>query len=154
MKTFLVLTTLAVIMNGTSNVPSTADTGDSCLSPITQYDVCKKAKEIQSQLSAALPMRLNQEMIMETVIVSGPRLAISATWNMLKSELDSRLELNFTNIGSLKKNIEDNTIRYVCSNELLSAFVRLGGNLQYIYKTRDGFLIHSPIVTNCPRIVF
>jgi hypothetical protein len=37
----------------------------------------------------------------------------------------------------------------VCTQTFMAAFLGLGGQVQYLYKTEDGYIVLAPVVTVC-----
>lgn len=124
---------------------------DECLSPATKYDICAKAKEMQSEIAKALPMRLNQNMVWQSVVVAGPRLTASVVWEQTMSELESMLR----NAGMVKSDLlaklQTSTQSMVCSKSVMAAFVRLGGQVEYQYSTKDFVAVGGALVDSCQR---
>jgi hypothetical protein len=126
-----------------------AHDGPECFSKFTKFNACEKAREAQAGLAATLPMKLNTNITMSTAIVQGPRVIITAIWNIDKAEFDARIHANSTTAVDLTLKMDAATKNSVCSAEALAAFVRLGGQVQYAYRTLDGFIVLSPLVTVC-----
>lgn len=122
-----------------------------CLSPLTKFDVCNYAKEVQAGLAEQLPFSLNANITLSTATVVGPRIVITALWKITKGELDSRLSSGGMSLAQLSENMQSGTEKSVCSMPQMAAFVRLGGQVQYIYRTADGFNALFPLVESCPR---
>jgi len=53
-------------------------------------------------------------------------------------------------MSDLQTRMTQMTYNYVCSQDALAAFVRLGVQMQYVYKTADQYVAFSPTVTACP----
>ncbi|MBR0870052.1 hypothetical protein JQ633_06765 [Bradyrhizobium tropiciagri] len=132
-----------------SNVRAAAEDGPECFSKRTKFNVCEKAREAQAGLAATLPLKMNANITMSTAIVVGPRLILTAIWNIDKAEFDARLRANNTTVADLTAKMDVATQNSVCSMELMAAFVRLGGQVQYLYRTLDGATVLSPLVAAC-----
>lgn len=55
-----------------------------------------------------------------------------------------------TTLDELARKIELMTHNHVCSIKVMAAFIGLGGQIQYLYKTEEGLTVLSPVVTSCP----
>ena len=132
-----------------SSARAAAEDGPECFSKFTKFNVCEKAREAQVGLAATLPMKMNANITMSTAIVSGPRLVITAIWNIDKAEFDARLQANNMTVADLALKMDVATKNSVCSMDVMAAFVRLGGQVQYAYRTLDGFIVLSPLVAAC-----
>lgn len=122
----------------------------SCLSKFTNFNICKDAQNIQQHVAPLLPIKMNSEMTFLSIIAIGPKLGINISWVLSKSELVERLKLNNLTDQELEVKMQVQSQNYVCNNENLAAFVRLGGEIQYHYLTTDNFPIASPVVSKCP----
>jgi hypothetical protein len=83
-----------------------------CFSKFAKFNVCEKAREAHSGLAAMLPMKMNANITLSTAIAQGPRVIITAIWNIDKSEFDARLQAN--NIDGGRPDLEDGR----CDQEL------------------------------------
>jgi hypothetical protein len=126
-----------------------AGDGPECFSKFTKFNVCEKAREAQAGLAATLPTKMNANITMSTAIAQGPRVIITANWNIDKAEFDARLQANNTTVADLTSKMDVATKNSVCSLDVMAAFVRLGGQVQYAYRTLDGFIVLSPLVAAC-----
>ncbi|MCA1533843.1 hypothetical protein I6F21_14865 [Bradyrhizobium sp. NBAIM03] len=126
-----------------------AQDGPECFSKFTKFNVCEKAREAQAGLAATLPMKMNANITMSTAIATGPRVIIAAVWNIDKAEFDARLKANNTTVADLASKMDIATKNSVCSLDVMAAFVRLGGQVQYLYRTLDGTIVMSPLVAAC-----
>jgi hypothetical protein len=123
-----------------------AEDGPECFSKFTKFNVCEKAREAQAGLAATLPMKINANITMSTAIVQGPRVIITAIWTIDKAEFDARLQANNMTVADLTSKMDGATKNSVCSLDVMAAFVRLGGQVQYLYRTLDGFIVLSPLI--------
>ncbi|MGY3489638.1 hypothetical protein ACVW1C_007521 [Bradyrhizobium sp. USDA 4011] len=94
-------------------------------------------------------MKMNANITMSTAIAIGPRVIIAAVWNIDKAEFDARLKANNTTVADLASKMDIATKNSVCSLDVMAAFVRLGGQVQYLYRTLDGTIVMSPLVAAC-----
>jgi hypothetical protein len=143
----LLIVILGAVLAG--NAGAAMQDGPECFSKFTKFNVCEKAREAQAGLAATLPMKLNANITMSTAIVQGPRVYITAIWNIDKAEFDARIQANNTTLADLTLKMDTATKNSVCSLDVMAAFVRLGGQVQYAYRTLDGFIVLSPVVTAC-----
>jgi hypothetical protein len=94
-------------------------------------------------------MKMNANITMSAAIVQGPRVIIAAIWNIDKAEFDARLQANNMTVADLTLKMDVATKNSVCSLDVMAAFVRLGGQVQNVYRTLDGFIVLSPLVAAC-----
>lgn len=125
--------------------------GPECFSKAIRLNVCEKAREYQAEVAGSLPMRINRNIVMASVIAAGPRLIITAFWDISKEEYGHMLVDSGAQTGELAIKMEIFTRNGVCTQPWMAAFVRLGGEIQYVYKTRDGFTPLAPLIADCPK---
>jgi hypothetical protein len=104
---------------------------------------------MHAELAAILPMRLNANMTMNQAAVAGP-ITIVAIWHINNADLRATLRANGMSDADLKLKMDQQSKTMVCGQQTMGAFVRLGGKLNYIYRTQDGVPVHSTMVDACP----
>lgn len=128
-----------------------AEEAPGCLSKYTRTDICAKARQMQEEMAPHLPTRISADVTIVNVLAVGPRLGLTAVWQMTKAELDQRLFANNMTRDGLADRMTAAATNSVCSDRVLTAFVGLGGQIQYNYLTTDGFRIASPAILACRR---
>lgn len=111
--------------------------------------MCEKARELHRALAPLLPIKVSANATMSAAIVAGPRVIIVGSWNMTKSQLDQSLRARNLSPSQFQDRMQQQTQNAICSMKIIPAFVRLGGQVEYIYKTTDGYVFASPTVTFC-----
>jgi hypothetical protein len=144
----LLIVILGAALASNARAVAAAD-GPECFSEVTKFNVCEKARDTQARLAATLPMKMNANITMSTAIVQGPRLIVTVIWNIDQAVFDTRLQANNTTVADLTLKMDVATKNSVCSLDVMAAFVRLGGQVQYTYRTLDGFIVLSPLVAAC-----
>jgi hypothetical protein len=145
MRTLLLMAATLLMTANTAD----AQDGKECYSEVTKYNVCEKARDIQRMVAPSLPMKMNANITLSMVSVAGPRVTIIAIWNIKKPELDASLRASGMSLADLDARMSQSTQNSVCSQALMAAFIRLGGQVQYLYKTEDGYVVLAPAVTAC-----
>ena len=122
---------------------------DECFPNLIKFDICAQARTIQSKMASTLPMRLNAEITLQHIIAIGSRLSMTVVWHLSNSKLQSRMSAASMSRDDLKAKMEAQTDSMVCGDDALAAFVGLGGEIQYVYRTEDAVPVYSPLVTTC-----
>lgn len=122
---------------------------DACLSPTARFDVCQYAREVQEGTASSLPMQLNANMVLERVAAIGPRVAFYAAWSASSADLETALLNARTSEKAIKEGMVTQTRTMVCGQETTAAFIRLGGEIQYLYRLSDGAPFMSVLVDRC-----
>ncbi len=94
-------------------------------------------------------MKMNANITLAMVAADGPRVVIVAIWHINKPDLDASLLAGGMSLADLDARVSQATHNSVCTQAFMAAFLRLGGQVQYLYKTEDGHIVLSPVVTEC-----
>lgn len=129
--------------------PAVAEDGKECFSPMTKFNVCEKAREMQGELAASLPMKMNANITLSMASVAGPRIAVIAIWHKQKAEVDALLQQGGMSLSDLDARMAQATRNVVCTQAAMAAFIRLGGQVQYLYRTEDAITVMSPVISAC-----
>lgn len=123
--------------------------GPECFSKYTKMNICQYAREAQQKMAENLPMKINQNLTMSTVIAVGPRMVMTANFQMTEAQAQEFARSRGFSMEKWSERIDDATRNTVCASEQLKAFVGLGGQIQYVYRTLDGQQIFAPKVSSC-----
>ncbi|WP_158818987.1 hypothetical protein [Methylocapsa sp. S129] len=126
-----------------------AQDGKDCFSQDAHLNVCEKARALQAKIAQLLPIQMKTNVIFTKVGAVGTRVVITANWGLSKSEFDASSHASGMSARDLASQVESNMRGSVCSEPIMATFVRLGGQVQYLYQTKDGHIVLSPIVTGC-----
>ena len=109
----------------------------------------KHAKEAVAEMSPNLPMQISKNLTIRTVAAFDTTLAMVAMLAYDYDYLKSAAAAGGVTPESLKPKMQVMTINMVCSDKSLSAFVQLGGKVQYIYQFNDGVQYMVAAVEEC-----
>lgn len=121
-----------------------------CFPNLIKHNMSEEARQIQKSVAPALPTDISAYVTLSSVTAIGPRLVFGTIWKLNHADLMQNLQAKQSTLSGLRTEMDQHTQAYVCSDKLLSAFVKLGGRVQYTYKTQDGFAVASPSVSVCP----
>lgn len=119
---------------------------DPCFS---KADICAYAKEVQATLAPSLPMVVSSNITLRNVAAVGPRIVFGAMWAQTNAEVEARILDAGVSRDVYVQKMYEITRNYVCNAEAMAAFVGDGGEVQYVYMTRDNFPVASPLVAAC-----
>lgn len=122
---------------------------DNCLSKYTGVDLCVIARNAQAEIAPNLPMRVDKYTTIVSIISIGTKISIIGMWDMTRSDIEKSISSGGMSNYDLKSKFNTMTSGYVCSNNKMASFVKLGGSIEYIYKSSDGSMIHNPTVSRC-----
>src|SRR5260370_30855607 len=114
-----------------------AQDGKECFSEITKYNICEKARDIERNVARSFPMKMNANITLAMVAADGPRVVIVAIWHINKPDLDASLLAGGMSLADLDARVSQATHNSVCTQAFMAAFLRLGGQVQYLYKNED-----------------
>jgi hypothetical protein len=129
-----------------------AEEDPSCFSPVMGFNVCDAARKLQAAGATMLPQKMNANLTIVSVIAAGPRLIFTAMWRLSKADMEATQQQGGFTRDQWSANIQQATQNSVCSGRATAAFVRLGGQVQYLYMTSDGFRAFEPLVERCPDL--
>ncbi len=109
----------------------------------------KHAKEVAADFAPNLPMQISKNLTIRTVIAIDTTLAMVAMLAYDYDYLKSASAASGVTPESLKPKMQVMTTNIVCSDKVLSAFVHLGGEIQYIYQFNDGVQYMVAAVKEC-----
>ena len=111
--------------------------------------VRKYAKEAAAEMAPNLPMQISKNLTIRTITAIDTTLTMAAKLAYDYNYLKSAVAASGATPESLKLKMQVMTTDMVCSDELLSAFVQLGGEIQYIYQFSDGIQYMIASVDEC-----
>lgn len=109
----------------------------------------KHAKEVAAELAPNLPMQISKNVTIRTVTAIDTTLTMVAKLAYDYDYLKSAAAAGGVTPESLKPKMQVMTTNIVCSDKALSAFVQLGGEIQYIYQFDDGVQYMVAAVKEC-----
>lgn len=109
----------------------------------------KYAKEVAAEFAPNLPMQISKNLTVRAVTAIDTSLTLVALLAYDYDYLKSAATAGGVTPESLKPKMQEMTTNMVCTDELLTAFVRLGGEIQYIYQFNDGVQYMVAVVKKC-----
>jgi hypothetical protein len=104
---------------------------------------------ISDRLAPVLPMRVSSEMTITTIVAAGNRVIMTATWDLTEAQCREQLTTRHITPEQFDAHMQRFTQRVVCVQKVPSAFVTLGGEIQYRYMSVDGHPIVAPVIDSC-----
>ena len=89
--------------------------GPECFSKLTKYNVCERAREIQREVAASLPMKMSEKITLSMVAVVGPRLVLTSIWHSNKSDIDASRRVGGTSPADADERMSQAARNGVCS---------------------------------------
>ena len=122
---------------------------DECVPNSIGFDVCEYAQGVQRTIAPTLPMQMSREMTLNQISAVGPIISAVVLWNYDQQGIDDLTAAHGITREQFVQRMEQFARQMVCGDETLEAFVGLGGHIQYVYRTRDGHVVHSPTISDC-----
>lgn len=121
-----------------------------CKPNLTGVDVCEKAKEIAGQVRPQLPLALSENVNMYDISSEKNKLTAKVRLGMTEDQMLEAATQNHITPGVAKTRLGEMAKSSVCtSKNPLGAFVRLGGEMQYIYTHPSGATYTTVDITSC-----
>tara|TARA_R110002124_G_scaffold204972_3_gene371289 strand:- start:196 stop:1098 length:903 start_codon:yes stop_codon:yes gene_type:complete len=115
---------------------------EECFSELTRFNLCDEAKSIANFASESLPIRIDSELRILSLIAEGPILSLNAQWDLSPDELEARLLANNMTMQQLRVILEQTAKTNICNAAPLLAYQRLGGRFIYTYINANYTTIH------------
>lgn len=121
-----------------------------CMPNHINFNVCEKAKEIATQVRPHLPMTLSDNVSMYDINAERNKLVANVKLGLTEEEMLDLAQQNHITPGVAKTRLADMAKSGVCvSKNPIGAFIRLGGEMQYIYTYPSGNTYATVDITSC-----
>ena len=102
-----------------------------------QVDICGVATTISEMIAEELPLRLNQNLVLQHIGASENLIRMRAVFDYTEADLIGALNTGVT-LDTMKISVRDTAIVIACRPKTqLQAFIELGGKLQFVYLFSD-----------------
>ncbi|MGE6333478.1 hypothetical protein [Stenotrophomonas sp. NPDC077659] len=108
------------------------------------------AREMAEAVAPSLPMRINQNLTMQTVIAGGNTITYTANFSYTREELNRVLAQSGKTDAEARAMMRNAAKGGVCAQGPEGrTFVALGGRVRYLYRFMDGSPYESIEVASC-----
>ncbi|WP_436910879.1 hypothetical protein [Klebsiella michiganensis] len=123
---------------------------DKCKPNLTEFDVCERAQKIVTQVRPRLPLTLSENVIMKDVSADGNKIIAQVRLGVTEEEMLATASETHTSIDVAKSRMAEITKNGLCANKNpLGSFIRLGGEMQYVYTYPSGTFFNAVTVSSC-----
>lgn len=113
-------------------------------------DVCQMARQIADDTAATLPMRLNQNVSMQTVFAEANIVTMTAKFEYNRAFLDQSLATAEMTNDQMLDVMREHSRSAMCAAEApTKQFIGHGGVIRYLYRFNDGSMYTTISVTSC-----
>lgn len=121
-----------------------------CRSKVSpNVDLCATAKAYADAVAKELPVRLNQNLTMATVVAAGTRVVLTSTLGYDRKYLESMAASGSAPMQSINAAMVKSAQVGACEQPIVKSFINNGGSVQYKYRFNDGSSYMNPVVSNC-----
>lgn len=117
---------------------SFSSTSDICIDNFINYNICDKAKEIQNEFAHQLPQQISENLILRTVASVDNKVILNALLLYERSYLEQELLAYGRSMNSMDKQMKNMTENMMCTTQLTSDFIYLGGSVIFNYYFNNG----------------
>lgn len=111
--------------------------GEVCTRNPMQVDVCRVATTISETIAEELPIRLNQNLVLQDIGASENLIRMRAVFDYTEAYLTQALSAGIT-LDTMRTSVRETAILIACRPKTqLQAFIELGGKLQFMYLFSD-----------------
>ena len=113
-------------------------------------DVCKMARKMAHEMAPLLPIRLNSNLVVQTVVAVKGSISITAILEYSKSHLERLLSSSGMNNNEMLKIMNKHAKDGFCQpNTPNKSFIDLGGVVEYRYRFNDGSIYTQQRIDSC-----
>jgi hypothetical protein len=113
-------------------------------------DICTQAKQFAHALAPQLPMALNSNLTIQTVLADGPSIGIISQLKCGRERLNEVLQSvgpTDAQMVAILKRVAEGSVCGVDSSA--TTFVSQGGQVRYVYKFNDGSQYTTVLIDSC-----
>ena len=148
MRMSLVSRTLNIMALMALALPYHAAAEDECVNRYTELNICNEARRLSEGIARELPMRLSQRMIWDSTSSYGNTLQGHIMYTYDREHLESIAETSGMSISQMEEAVHQ-FARGMCAEEMIKAFVRVGGKIKFVYRFSDGEKFTEVVVNEC-----
>ncbi len=113
------------------------------------YDVCNYGKKLASEMAPSLPMQLNKNMSLESIMAFKTTVQLIAQLHFDKKYLVELYAENGLKLSDFEKAMTKSLDSMCAKGNPVGAFINLGGKLRYVYRFSDGEQFLTVEKTSC-----
>ncbi|HCN3290395.1 hypothetical protein ACYAZR_09800 [Klebsiella pneumoniae] len=131
------------------SIPFCSVANELCFKNLIREDMCAYASKIASESGKVLPIKLSDNMSIVSINAIFNKLIFVAYLNYNHDYLSSTYNGDISLEKKLKGVMRNYSKSSVCTNRQTSAFVGLGGEIEYRYVFSDGNIFDTYAITSC-----
>jgi len=129
-------------------LPYYAAAEDECVNEYTELNICNEARRLSDGIARELPMRLSQRMIWDSTSSYGNTLQGHIMYTYDREYLESIAETSGMSINQMEEAVHQ-FARGMCAEEMIKSFIRVGGQIKFVYRFSDGEKFTEIVVNEC-----
>jgi len=122
---------------------------EDCVNDVVGVDVCEKARALSDEISLHLPMRMNRNMTMGSVVSFGSQVRIGVVLAYDRQALESLYREKGLKVSQAKEALDRAAFEVCREGRATRAFIDLGGTIKYGYSFIDGDFFSEVEVSSC-----
>ncbi|EKF9881378.1 hypothetical protein ACA915_004187 [Vibrio vulnificus] len=120
-----------------------------CIPNSSGYDVCANGEYIASEIAPSLPMKVDNSMSFESVMAFETAVQFDFQLHVDKEYLVNFYAENGLELSDFEKSLPKNMSILCDEGNPISAFIKHGGKIRYVYRFSDGEQLASFEKTSC-----
>ncbi|WP_395490888.1 hypothetical protein ACG1VR_10535 [Cedecea davisae] len=129
---------------------STTLAASACAPNIIETDICQKAIKIVNEVRPHLPITLSDSVEMLAIDASDNKIIANVRIDMTEEQMIDAAIKNHIQPGVVKTRMSELAKSGVCAGKNpLRSFIRLGGEVSYIYSHPSGKIYNTVNITSC-----
>ncbi|EBR8155656.1 hypothetical protein DOA20_10670 [Salmonella enterica subsp. enterica serovar Newport] len=131
-------------------LPLTTLAATNCFNNHINEDMCKRAANMAMDIRPHLPLTISDRIEMYSIESQENKLIAHVKIDMSEEEILTTAKKNHIQPGVVKVRMAEQAKTGVCEKKNpIRAFIRLGGEMQYIYTHPSGNIYNTVTITSC-----
>ncbi|WP_440864522.1 hypothetical protein [Symbiopectobacterium purcellii] len=131
-------------------LPLSALAGKNCFNNHIKEDMCRQASDIARETQRSLPITLSERVEMYSIEAKENKLIARVKLGVTEDEILATAKQKHIQPGVVKTRMAELAKNGVCANKNpFRSFVRLGGEMEYIYTHPSGNVYSTVKITSC-----
>lgn len=139
---------LTIVLLFLAPISLASEANKDCLRGVIQVDICKIATEVAHNLAENLPMKVNRNMTLYSVMAIHDSVNVTIIWNYDRNTLEESFKANNIPI-SVVDDLLLTSSKNLCAFDPFKAFTYFGGKILFSYIFSDGELFDVVALESC-----
>ncbi len=122
-----------------------------CTPSLIEFNICEYATDVAQEIDDTLPIQHSPDLQWRGVYPEGNAIRAYLQWQVTDTTMQRLLNQGGMTLDDLRMRMTAATNALACSDEVLRAFINLGGVMEYQYRNLDITEVAIISVNECPQ---